>query len=81
MCARWGHVRQAGDCAPGEGMSATWAHVRQVGACAPGGGMCATLGRGGSTWKHFNYGAIYVPIRVHLNILFLVRSIYQSEYI
>ena len=34
-----------------------------------------------STFKHFNSRAFYVPIRVHLNILILVRSMYQSEYI
>ena len=31
--------------------------------------------------EHFNSRAFYVPIRVHLNILILVRSMYQSEYI
>ena len=72
---------QLGECAPGGEMCSTWVHVHQVGECAPGGGICARKERGGSTWKHFNSRAFYVPNRVHLNILILVLSMYQFEYI
>ena len=44
MCARLGHARQVGACAPCWGMCAMLGHVRLVGACAPVGGMCARWG-------------------------------------
>ena len=48
------------------------------GECAPGGGMSAT-------WVHVHQVGACAPGRgevgVHGNILILVRSMYQSEYI
>ena len=78
MWAWWGQVRLVGACAPGGGMCPRWGHVPQGGECAPGGGMSAT-------WVHVHQvGACALgrgEVGVHGNILILVRSMYQSEYI
>ena len=59
-------------------MCPRWGHVPQVGECEPGGGMCAT-------WVHVRELGECAPGRgeviAHGNILILVRSMYQSEYI
>ena len=69
---------QVGACAPGGGLCTWWGKVRLVGEGAPGGGMCAT-------WVHVRQLGECAPGRgevgAHGNILILVRSMYQSEYI
>ena len=71
-------MRNVGTYAPGGGMFPRWVNVRQVGECAPRGYMC-------TRWGYVRQVGVSAPGRgevgLHGNILILVRSMYQSEYI